>query len=92
MTPCDVAVAPIILCATSTSRSRETSPPAYTSTRPSPSPSPASSREKLTPLERVTFGNVFREGFETIWQSEAYIRFQEVLCKEEERFRDFEAL
>ncbi len=40
------------------------------------------------PTERVTFGNVLSEGFETIWQSEAYSDFRGCFARREKWFQE----
>jgi MoaA/NifB/PqqE/SkfB family radical SAM enzyme len=40
-------------------------------------------------LEKVSFGNIFRESFAEIWNGESYVNFRGSFLKRQRRFRDF---
>jgi len=90
MTPCDVAV-----CSENPLRNLyisvqgDLSPCVYLNP-PISKPFTHIFQGEAYPTERVTLGNVFREGFEAIWQSEAYSDFRKCFARRKERFRDFE--
>jgi MoaA/NifB/PqqE/SkfB family radical SAM enzyme len=39
-------------------------------------------------IERVSFGNIFKEGFTSIWTGEPYVRFRDCFIQREKKFRD----
>jgi MoaA/NifB/PqqE/SkfB family radical SAM enzyme len=39
-------------------------------------------------LEKVSFGNIFRQSFSTIWNNESYVNFRDCFIQRERKFRD----
>ena len=43
-------------------------------------------------VERVSFGNIFRESFPKIWENKSYLYFRDYFIQREKRFRELEHL